>query len=864
GLFSAVLSAFLIESYQSLTPDPEDRMITLLGQISTQLSGIANGTRIDIPPPEPFVVPTSSLICNLLWFISLGLSLSSALIATLVEQWARDFRYKTDMRSSPVIRARIFAYLYYGLKRYKMHAVVDLIPFLLHASLVLFFAGLVAFLAPVNHDAMILSIILLAVLLFAYAALTVFPLLYHDSPYKTPLSAGLWRIVQHFRTFDPAAKVSRPSSSMVDAMNETAICSSPHRDERDRSALGWTVKSLSNDVELEPFLEGIPNALHSSGPRGRRRAYDKQIEILVQDSKVQLLKRAESFLRDCDSILLKPETRNRRHITALKALWAIAATLPTASHLMIGSSAQFDWLLVRQSVLPEIDCFQVSARAALYLNVVVALLSEIDAHLQVLTEIERRLLPSGVYPPQPLLDYRSLSEGMQLTATRLKVFISQSRKWHIGIEELLLQMAPEVEGLVANANIQARSALQSLRDILIRIEHVVHVDFLSNAAAQKSRPYQFEATESLFTSKISTHDEFDGALYSQAFDAIVLKEKNLAKTISQHADEVLGTLLFLILCWDCAMDGAVRHVPWQLGWYLSQQPYGTQSAVLQKCNNLRLCRCLMAQIDYSIYYNSARSVEGLWLVASAMVGLHAHGDQLARPWKLDPALPSHPQLIEQILGTLRRSAIPQVHSTIPLLQTYALNTMFPELLELRNWKFEADTLVPLHPLFANLHSENPDPVPGTLSSMSILDLRMTILSNFLDEIDDNPIPPYCIDTLKMLTQFYPEPPGVSPSVQLRFAESWNALIRRITDMTWLTPIGWPILASNLFSAYRVRLVSQGGAEFCWLNDTRAVRIVMEGFDLWMEKDWGIREPLGKYKSILGTVLEGDGDGDAQS
>ncbi|KAJ7831027.1 hypothetical protein B0H14DRAFT_3464421 [Mycena olivaceomarginata] len=173
GLFSAILTAFLIESYKTLSPDSGDNTVLLLTQISLQLSGIANGSSIDIPPSEPFVPPTSSLVCNAFWFISLGLSLSSALIATLVEQWAREFQHRSEMRSAPIIRARIFTYLYYGLKRFKMPAVVEVIPLLLHASLISFFMGLVAFLVPVNNDIMILSVFLLALMTLVYIALTI-------------------------------------------------------------------------------------------------------------------------------------------------------------------------------------------------------------------------------------------------------------------------------------------------------------------------------------------------------------------------------------------------------------------------------------------------------------------------------------------------------------------------------------------------------------------------------------------------------------------------------------------------------------------------------------------------------------------
>ncbi|KAJ7137480.1 hypothetical protein C8R43DRAFT_854146, partial [Mycena crocata] len=37
GLFSASLTAFLIESYKTLVPDPTDKTVDLLAQISQQL-----------------------------------------------------------------------------------------------------------------------------------------------------------------------------------------------------------------------------------------------------------------------------------------------------------------------------------------------------------------------------------------------------------------------------------------------------------------------------------------------------------------------------------------------------------------------------------------------------------------------------------------------------------------------------------------------------------------------------------------------------------------------------------------------------------------------------------------------------------
>ncbi|KAJ7076050.1 hypothetical protein C8R43DRAFT_910682, partial [Mycena crocata] len=96
GLFSASLTAFLIESYRKLQPDSGDMTIQLLAQISQQLVAIANSTVFAPPEAVEFRPTRTSLVCNTLWFISLSLSITCALLATLVEQWAREFIHKSQ------------------------------------------------------------------------------------------------------------------------------------------------------------------------------------------------------------------------------------------------------------------------------------------------------------------------------------------------------------------------------------------------------------------------------------------------------------------------------------------------------------------------------------------------------------------------------------------------------------------------------------------------------------------------------------------------------------------------------------------------------------------------------------------------
>ncbi|KAF7343193.1 hypothetical protein MVEN_01750500 [Mycena venus] len=338
GLFSASLTAFLIESYKTLSPDQGAITIALLAQISNQLDPSSSTT----PPPvdsSSFTPSTASLACNTLWFLSLGLSLSCALIATLVEQWARDFIQRTEMRPSPIIRARIFSYLYFGMQRFGMHTIVGFIPLLLHISLLLFFAGLVAFLRPINRVMVIVAALMLGLISAIYICLTILPIISSDAPYRTPLSNVAWGLFQrlstpsYWRRKSPSDKESgttdrepsqanRSIPTMVAVMNRDATVHSSERDKRDGLAIVWTLKSLTDNNELQPFVEALPDLIY--GPNGRRGMYDHMINMLLADRDIRLVQRIENLLQTCDSGVLPPDHQIWRRITCLRALWTIA------------------------------------------------------------------------------------------------------------------------------------------------------------------------------------------------------------------------------------------------------------------------------------------------------------------------------------------------------------------------------------------------------------------------------------------------------------------------------------------------------------------------------------------------------------
>ncbi|KAJ7776817.1 hypothetical protein DFH07DRAFT_766518 [Mycena maculata] len=289
---SASLTAFIVKRYKTLVPDSRDSTVRLLNQISQQLTAAA-GSTFHVPALPPFAPLATSPVCITLWFISLGLSMTYALAATLLEQWAHNLLHKADMRSSPVICTHIFSYLYYGL---------------------------VAFLVPINLPIAIVSAAVLASVTTVYSTITLLPLWHLNCPYHTPFSIAFWHISQGLATLRHLRRVSAADSSesasdlapiktMVGAMSQCAMEVSVEGMARDYRALVWTVKSLVGDTKLELFVEAIPNVLW--GPNGRRQTYQHQIQSLMHNPDLGLPARMGSLLCNCESGLLTPEVAKR-------------------------------------------------------------------------------------------------------------------------------------------------------------------------------------------------------------------------------------------------------------------------------------------------------------------------------------------------------------------------------------------------------------------------------------------------------------------------------------------------------------------------------------------------------------------------
>jgi hypothetical protein len=192
GLLSATVGSFIIESYKRMSPDSGDQTVFLLGQMSQQIAGIANGSYIQAQSPLTFSPSVSAISVNALWLLSLVFSTTSAMLATLTRQWARRYTQLLETPNIPRDRARVRSFLFLGTKRYNINLTVEVALTLLHCSVFLFYAGLVIFFFTIFKTMAIVVLIPVGLFATTYFTFTILPFFDRSCPYFTPMSSMSW------------------------------------------------------------------------------------------------------------------------------------------------------------------------------------------------------------------------------------------------------------------------------------------------------------------------------------------------------------------------------------------------------------------------------------------------------------------------------------------------------------------------------------------------------------------------------------------------------------------------------------------------------------------------------------------------
>ena len=282
------------------------------------------------------------------------MSLTCALLSTLLLRWARRYQRVAYPPCIPHKRARIRAFYKNGVEKLRFPWMIEFLPTLLHISLFLFFAGLSVFLFSVNRTIFKAVTAWIALCVISYAILTILPIICKNSPYTAPLSTAVsfcltgirYLFFQLLRRYpqidclipilprDPSAVHIHGffSPSMSRTAEEFAIQLNPDIDHR---SLVWMFDLLDEDAGLENFFEGLPR-LHDSHT-GRELDLNRFIEqnrTKLSSSLIGLMNRTLS------SNLVTDFVKQRRMIICTKVV--------NSTSLLLGP-----WWILRRVLLGE-------------------------------------------------------------------------------------------------------------------------------------------------------------------------------------------------------------------------------------------------------------------------------------------------------------------------------------------------------------------------------------------------------------------------------------------------------------------------------------------------------------------------------
>lgn len=259
GLFSAVLTAFSLESYQLLQPDPQETTVHLL-TLLTQ-SSLSN---ITIPSPliPAFKPPSSAVRINTFWFASLVCALLSALLGILVKQWLREYLSTGLTAPRDFVRLRHFRFA--GLGAWRVPDIVAVLPLLLQIALVLFFGGLLDLLWTLHPVVAGITTALVALSLSLVSATVIAPFFSPTCPYRSPFALHLARVLKP--STSPHSRTDIPATWFDRDLIHTSSSPSPRKtSDLDQPALSWAFAHLRSDSLLD-LLAPCAKALR---PRAR-------------------------------------------------------------------------------------------------------------------------------------------------------------------------------------------------------------------------------------------------------------------------------------------------------------------------------------------------------------------------------------------------------------------------------------------------------------------------------------------------------------------------------------------------------------------------------------------------------------------
>ncbi|KAG6877999.1 hypothetical protein C0993_000959 [Termitomyces sp. T159_Od127] len=198
ALFSAIVATFVVQTFQALQPDNAQIIASLLFENNQLLRAAGNRTSISAVPaaelgPGSRTSTSIDAWVNVLFFTSLTLSLSTALLTVLAKQWIQ--AYTTIVPGGAKTRALIRHFRFQGLMKWKLGDIIESLPLVLHSSVAIFLVGLALYVSQLSSAICgVVSVITSLAFLF-YIGTSMLPAFDITCPYRIPFMFSLAQIV---------------------------------------------------------------------------------------------------------------------------------------------------------------------------------------------------------------------------------------------------------------------------------------------------------------------------------------------------------------------------------------------------------------------------------------------------------------------------------------------------------------------------------------------------------------------------------------------------------------------------------------------------------------------------------------------
>ncbi|CAE6404181.1 unnamed protein product [Rhizoctonia solani] len=251
ALFSAISTTFVLESSKLLQEDPADATSQTLETISQTLLLIARGNESLVSrstgletlgvDDEEFVPDPVAVCINVLWFLSLALSVAASLIAMLAKEWC--YLFMSGRTGQPCLQARRRQQRWDAMVKWKMPELLMFLPSLMHMSLFLFAVGLIIYLWEMHFGVALPVIVVTLCVMSVYGASTILPFLYEFCPYTTA--------------------TSRFVKGLYDTFFQTAVnhwSSTIQQDIITSRAIRWLIETCEDPQSVDIALQAIAGA----------------------------------------------------------------------------------------------------------------------------------------------------------------------------------------------------------------------------------------------------------------------------------------------------------------------------------------------------------------------------------------------------------------------------------------------------------------------------------------------------------------------------------------------------------------------------------------------------------------------------